>query len=57
MKIIQYQLCTIIREDDTTREVLYLVELPWSEQNEKLAQSEAYHGEYTILEKNDKENI
>ena len=57
MKIIQYQLCTIIREDDTTREVLYLVELPWSEQNEKLAQSEAYHGEYTIIEKNDKENI
>ena len=51
MKIIQYQLCTLVREDDITREVLYPVELPWSEQNEKLAQSEAYRGEYTVTER------
>ena len=51
MKIIQYQLCTLVREDDITREVLYPVVLPWSEANERIAQSEAHRGEYTVTER------
>ena len=51
MKIIQYRLCTLVREDDMTREVFYHVEMPWSEQNEKVAQGEAYRGEYTVTER------
>ena len=57
MKIIQYRLCTLVHEEENTREVFYQVEMPWSEQNERVARGEAYRGEYTIIEKNDKENI
>ena len=51
MKIIQYHLCTIIPVEGGKREKLFAVELPWSENNEKLAQSEAYRGEYTVTER------
>lgn len=50
MKIIRYQLCTLVHENETTREVLYSVEMPWSESNEQIAKEEAYRGEYTIEE-------
>ena len=50
MKIIRYHLCTPICENGTWREELYEVEMPWSEQNERIAQREAHRGAYTVEE-------
>ena len=55
MKIIRYQLCTLVHENETTREVLYSVEMPWSESNEEIAKEEAYRGEYTVAEQEEGE--
>ena len=51
MKVIRYHLCTPVREDDITRELLFPVQLPWSEYNETIAKQEAHRGEYTIEER------
>ena len=52
MKVIKYQLCTEInhgtKEQPKIEQVLSAVTLGWSEDNEKIAKSEAYNGEYTI---------
>lgn len=44
MKIIKYNLCTIIED----KEILSPIEMGWSEANEAIAKAEAYNSEYTI---------
>ena len=44
MKVIKYNLCTIVEE----KEILSPVTLGWSEANEEIAKKEAHNGEYTI---------
>ena len=44
MKILRYNLCTIVDEE----EILSRVTLGWSEANEEIAKKEAHNGEYTI---------
>lgn len=46
MKIIKYDLCSVLEDGS---EVLFPVELPWNEANEKLAAREAHDG-YTVEE-------
>ena len=52
MKVIKYQLCTEVNrgteEQPKIEQVFSGVSLGWSEANEKIAQAEAYNGEYTI---------
>lgn len=52
MKVIKYQLCTEVNhgtEDKPDMEQFFsAVTLGWSEVNEKIAQNEAYNGEYTV---------
>lgn len=54
MKIIKYQLCTEINrgteEQPNIEQVFSGVSLGWSEANEKIAKSEAYNGEYEIID-------
>ena len=50
-KFIKYKLCTVVNYDTgKTEEILTAVTMDWSEENENVAQSEAYNGEYTIEE-------
>ena len=44
MKVIKYNLCTMVEEE----EILTPVIIDWNEINEELAKREAYNGEYTI---------
>ena len=44
MKIIKYNLCTIVED----KEILSPVSMGWNEANEEIAKAEAYNGEYTI---------
>lgn len=46
MKIIKYDLCSVLEDGS---EALFPVILPWNEENEKLAASEAHDG-YTVDE-------
>lgn len=52
MKVIKYQLCTEVdhgtEDEPKIEQVFSAVTLGWSEANEKIAQAEAYNGEYTI---------
>lgn len=52
MKIIKYQLCTEVNrgteQEPEIEQIFTAVSLGWSEANEKIANSEAYNGEYTI---------
>ena len=54
MKIIKYQLCTEInrgtKEQPNIEQVFSGVSLGWSEANEEIAKSEAYNGEYEIID-------
>ena len=54
MKIIKYQLCIEVNrgteEQPNIEQVFSGVSLVWSEANEKLAKSEAYNGEYEIID-------
>ena len=54
MKVIKYSLCTTVdvSEDDLPvwENILFPVELGWSEANEEIARHEAYNGEYIIVE-------
>lgn len=54
MKVIKYQLCTEINrgteEQPNIEQVFSTVTLGWSEGNEKIAKSEAYNGEYEIVD-------
>lgn len=51
-KVIKYNLCTRINHgtEDAPKweEILFPVEMGWSEANEAIAQREAHNGEYTI---------
>lgn len=57
MKIIKYQLCTEINhgteDEPKIEQVFSAVTLGWSEANEKIAEAEAYNGEYTIEDEPD----
>lgn len=44
MKVIKYNLCTVVEDE----EILTPVTLDWSEANEEIAKREAHNGEYTI---------
>ena len=52
MKVIKYQLCTEVNrgteQEPKIEQIFTAVSLGWSEANEKIANSEAYNGEYTI---------
>ena len=52
MKILKYNLCTKVNhgteENPQIAEILYPVEMPYSEATEEIAKKEAYNGEYTI---------
>lgn len=52
MKVIKYNLCTRVNhgteEKPNIEEILFPVEMDWSEANEEIAKREAYNGEYTI---------
>lgn len=54
MKVIKYQLCTEINrgteEQPNIEQGFSTVTLGWSEGNEKIAKSEAYNGEYEIVD-------
>ena len=54
MKIIKYNLCTRVNhgteESPDFEDILYHVEMGWSEANEEIAKKEAYNGEYTIVD-------
>lgn len=54
MKIIKYSLCTTVNVDTNgthaLENILFPVEMSWSETNEEIAKREAYNGEYTIEE-------
>lgn len=54
MKIIKYQLCTEVNrgteEQPNIEHVFSAVALGWSEANEEIAKSEAYNGEYEIID-------
>lgn len=58
MKIIKYQLCTEVNrgteQEPEIEQIFAAVSLGWSEANEKIANSEAYNGEYTIEDIPDK---
>lgn len=51
-KIIKYNLCTKVNhgteEEPNIVEILFPVELGWSDANEEIAKEEAHNGEYTI---------
>lgn len=50
-KFIKYNLCTVVKHGtEKTEEILTAVTMEWSEANEKVAQSEAHNGKYTIEE-------
>lgn len=52
MKVIKYQLCTEVNhgteDKPDIQQVFSAVTLGWSAANEKIAQNEAYNGEYTV---------
>lgn len=52
MRIIKYNLCHEANfgteENPQINEVLFPVEMGWSEANEEIAKKEAHNGEYTI---------
>lgn len=66
MKVIRYEamgktIVALAKEDgtyeDTTQDLLFTVERPYSEQNEALAQQEAYNGAYTIEQTDEPETL
>lgn len=61
MKIIKYNMCTRVNhgadENPNIKEILYPVEMGWSEANEEIARKEAYKGEYTIEDDGESEPI
>lgn len=52
MKVIKYNLCTVVNhgteEKPILKEVLSPVTMGWNERNEEIAKREAYNGEYTV---------
>lgn len=61
MKVIKYNLCTRVNhgteEKPNIEEILFPVEMDWSEANEEIAKREADGGEYTVVEVPDDENV
>ena len=54
MKVLKYYIANEVNcgttENPEYKDILFKVEMPWSEANEEIVKREAYNGEYTIVD-------